>query len=268
MDRKLALPLCLCLLLTSCATVGHTSTPVPSSTPAPEPSEAAPAVTPPPAPEWGEQVYMTAFTAEGRQEPVFVPEYRLPLIKNADGIPAYEAVNAYYAAALDDLAISSADLAAWAMDDFAVTQATGDPFFDYVDTESYELTMSTPTRASVLRSHYSNSGGPYPTLYPLSDTFDLTIGSRLEFAQLFSCSADEAKQRVLESLLSLNAQGAYSGTVLDETLLKNAFQEENFYLTESAFTVYLSSSDFPRAIGTPTFAIPYADLEDILLPWD
>ena len=50
--------------------------------------------------------------------------------------------------------------------------------------------------------------------------------------------------------------------------MKNAFQEENFYLTESAFTVYLSGFDFPRAIGVPTFAIPYADLEDILLPWD
>ena len=263
MNRKLALPLTLCLLLTACATVSQTPTPTP--TPAATPT---PTAEPLPAPVWGEQVYMTAFVAEGRLDPVFIPEYRLPHIENADGIPVYEAINAYYAAALDDLAIDASDLAAWAMDDFAVTQATGDPFFDYVDTETYERTMETPTRVSILRSHYSNSGGPYPTLYPLSDTFDLTTGARLAFADLFSCSAQEAEERVWTALAGLNAQGAYSSTVLDEALLKNAFSPEDFYLTESAFTVYISSPEFPRAVGTPTFAIPYADLEDILLPWD
>lgn len=263
MKRKLALPLALCLLLTACATVEHDPTPAPTPTPEPTPT-----AEPLPAPEWGEQVYMTAFVADGRLDPVFIPEYRLPLIKNADGVPGYEAINAYYAAALDDLAISSSDLAAWAMDDFAVTQATGDPFFDYVDMESYEITMSSPARVSILRSHYSNSGGPYPTLYPISDTFDLTTGARLGFADLFSCSADEAEGRIWEAVLALNADGAYSNTVLDETTLKNAFSPEDFYLTESAFTVYFQSGDFSRAIGTPTFAVPYTDLEDILLPWD
>ena len=262
MNRKPVLPLALCLLLTSCATVSHPSA-APASTP-----PAVPTAEPLPAPEWGEQVYTTAFVAEGRADPVFVPEYRLPRIENADGIPAYEAINAYYAAALEDLSISSSDLAAWAMDDFAVTQATGDPFFEYVDTERYELTMESATRVSVLRSHYSNSGGPYPTLYPLSDTFDLTTGERLSFASLFSCPAQEAEERVWAALAGLNAQGAYSGVVLDEATLKAAFSPENFYLTESALTVYIPSAELPQAVGIPTFAIPYADLEDILTGWE
>lgn len=267
MRSKLILPLCLCLALSACATVEHdpTPTPVPSA-PTAEPT---PAATPRPAPEWGEQVYMTAYAPEGRQDdPVFIPDYRLPLIQNAGGIGAYEAINAYYAAALDDLAISAAETGSWAIDDYLTAQATGDPFFDYVDTESYELTMESETRVSILRSHYSNSGGPYPTLYPLSDTFDLTTGARLTFSDLFTVSAQEAKERVLSALLSLNAEGAYSNTVLDETLLKNAFDQENFYLTEDALTVYFPDTELPRAVGVPTFAIPYTDLEDILLPWE
>ena len=246
MRSKLILPMCLCLALSACAVVEHDPTP-----------------TPPPT------LYMTAFAPEGRlDEPVFIPDYRLPLIQNAQGIPSYEAINAYYAAALDDLAVSAAEVGGWAIDDYLTTQATGDPFFDYVDTETYELTMESQTRVSVLRSHYSNSGGPYPVLYPLSDTFDLTTGARLGFADLFSCSAQEAKERVLDAVLSLNAQGTYSKTVLDESMLKNAFSEENFYLTEDAFTVYFPNADLPQAIGTPTFAVPYTDLEDILLSWD
>ena len=51
-------------------------------------------------------------------------------------------------------------------------------------------------------------------------------------------------------------------------MLKNAFSPENFYLTEDAFTVYFPNVDLPRAVGTPTFAIPYTDLEDILLSWE
>ena len=73
---------------------------------------------------------------------------------------------------------------------------------------------------------------------------------------------------MLGALLELNAQGAYANTVLDETMLKNAFSPENFYLTEDAFTVYFPNVDLPRAVGTPTFAIPYTDLEDILLSWE
>lgn len=265
MDRKLTLPLALCLLLTACAGAGHTPTPAPTPTAQIDP---VPTATPLPAPEWGEQVYMTAFGVEGRMDPVFLPEYRLPKIENAGGVSAYEAINAYYAAALDDLAISAAELAGWAIDDYAVTQVSGDPFFDYVDSETYELTMEASTRVSILRCHYSNSGGPYPTLYPMADTFDLTTGARLSFADLFSCDADEARQRVLTAALTLNSAGKYSNTVLDENTLKDSFWEENFYLSEDSLVVFFPNSEFPRAVGTPTFAIPFVDLEDILLSWE
>ena len=103
MRSKLILPMCLCLALSACAVVEHDPTPtpppsLPTAQPTPEPALR-------PAPEWGEQVYMTAFAPEGRRDdPVFIPDYRLPLIKNAEGVAAYEAINAYYAAALDDLA--------------------------------------------------------------------------------------------------------------------------------------------------------------------
>lgn len=267
MNGKSILPLSLCLLLTACATVEPTSTP-PGIVQATATAEPAPTAAPTPTPVWGEQVYLTAFAAEGRDEPVFSPDYRLPFIENADGITAYETINAYYATALDDLAVSAAEVAGWAIDDYYTTQATGDPFFNYVDTESYELTLQTASRVSILRSHYSNSGGAYPTLYPLSDTFDLTTGERLELADLFSRSAEETEETILNAVLALNAEKAFNHTVLDETALQEGFSTRNFYLTEDALTIYFPELDLPRAVGTPTFAIPYTELGDTFLPID
>lgn len=267
MNRKSILPLSLCLLLTACATVEPTPTP-PAIVQATATTEPTPAATHAPAPVWGEQVYLTAFAAEGRDEPVFSPDYRLPFIENAGGVVAYGVINAYYATALDDLAVSAAEVAGWAIDDYYTTQATGDPFFNYVDTESYELTLQTASRVSVLRSHYSNSGGAYPALYPLSDTFDLTTGERLELADLFSCSAEEAQETALNAVLALNAEKAFNHTVLDEASLREGFSPKNFYLTENALTIYFPELDLPRAVGTPTFAIPYTELGDIFLPID
>lgn len=270
MRRRLILSLALCLLLTACSTVAEYASPVPSpeGSAAPAPSASAPPEeTAAPAPEWGEQVYMTAYAVEGRPEPVFAPEYRLPEIENAQGVSAYEAINAYYAAALDDLASSAAELSGWAVDDFKASQITGDPFYAYVDTERYEISLETPARVSVLRSHYSNVGGPSPAMYPVGDTFDLTTGTRLTFAGLFTCSEEEARQRVLDAVLALNAQGAYAGAVLDEGNLTAAFQPEQFYLTEDSLVCYFPDGDLPGAVGSVTFAVPYTDLEDILTPW-
>ncbi len=264
MTSKLALPLALCLLLAGCATISH------DFSPAPSPSEAVPTpeASPLPSPEWGEQVYMTAFSVEGRETPVFSPEYHLPKIQNADGIPAYEAVNTYYATELDDLASSSSELSAWAVDDYKASLMADFPFYAYADTESYELTMETPSRVSILRSHYSSFGTPAPALYPIGDTFDLVTGERLSFADLFTCPADQARERVLSALLALNAAGSYSNTVLDADALRAAYNSEQFYLTEDSLVCYYPSGDLPRAVGCPTFAIPYTELEDIFAPWE
>jgi len=260
--RPLPLLLSLLICLTGCSTVAE------HASPSPTPAESAqPAPAEVPAPEWGEQVYMTAFAAEGRDEPVFSPEYRLPKIDNAAGIGAYEAINDYYAAALDKLAVSASDLAAWAVDDYKTARATGDPFYPYVDTEDHQIALQTGQVVSILRSHYNNTGGPSPQLYPIGDTFDLATGARLTFADLFTCGPTEAAARVLDLLLEQNAQGAYRGAVLDEEALRQAFEPEQFYLTEEALTLFFPEGDLPSALGSPTFAIPYSDLEDIWSLW-
>ena len=268
MFRRILCPLALCLLLAGCSTVADHASPPPSQSPAPEVSAPGNSGTPRPAPQWGEQTYMTAFAAEGREEPVFSPEYRLPKIENAAGIPAYEAINAFYASTLDDLAASAAELSGWAVDDYKTAQIVGYPFYNYVDTESYELTMETAGLVSILRSHYSNSGGPYPTLYPMADTFDLTTGARLTFADLFTVPEPEAQARVLNAVLALNEAGAYSGAVLDAEALRNAYSPQHFYLTEDSLVCYFPGGDLPNAVGSPTFAVPYTDLEDILASWE
>lgn len=264
MARTYFLPLALCLLLTGCSTVAEQA----RLSPAPSEQPSQPAATVRPAPEWGEQVYMTAYLTEGRDTPVFAPEYRLPEIKNAASDSAYEAVNAFYAGALSDLAASAAEVSGWAVDDYKTARAAGYPFYDYIDTESYELTLETASRVSILRSHYSNSGGPSPALYPIGDTFDLASGDRLSFADLFSCPAEEAQSTVLEQVLALNQQGVYAGAVLDADALRTAYNAEHFYLTEDSLVCYFPGGELPNAVGSPTFAIPYTDLKEIMRPWE
>lgn len=270
--RKIsALPLALCLLLTGCATVSDYASPTPAlgqeATPAPAGST-APEAAPPPAPVWGEQVYLTGYAVQDREEPVFSPEYRLPRIENADGVPAYEAVNSYYAAALEELAVSAAELSGWAVEDYNLALTLGNPFYNYVDSESYVLSLNTAARVSVLRTHVSNLGTPYPSTYPVGDTFDMTTGQRLDFAGLFTCSEEEARDRVLSAVLEQNARGSYAGTVLDEASLREAYWPEWFYLTEDSLVVYYPQGELSPALGSPTFAIPYTELEDILTPWE
>ena len=283
MRKWYAPALALCLLLTGCATVsdyasptpalGQEAEPTPAVSSAPEGSQPpeisqSPEGTPPPAPVWGEQVYLTGFAVQDREEPVFSPEYRLPKIENADGVPAYEAVNSYYADALEELAVSAAELSGWAVEDYNLALTLGNQFYNYVDSESYVLSLNTAARVSVLRTHVSNLGTPYPTTYPVGDTFDMTTGARLSFADLFTCSEEEAQDRVLSAVLAQNAQGSYAGTVIDEDSLRAAYWPQWFYLTEDSLVVYFPQGELSAALGSPTFAIPYTELEDILTPWE
>lgn len=277
MNGKKLLPLCLCLglLLTGCATVAEYASPTPplgqeaTATPSagPESPTPAPSDTPRPQPEWGEQVYMTSYVVQDRPEPVFSPEYRLPKITNAQGVPAYEAINDYYAGALDDLAVSAAELSGFAVEDYSIAQSLGDPFFNYVDSETFVLSLSTPTRVCVLRTHVSNLGNPHPLNYPLADTFDLSTGARLGFADLFTCSAETARERVLSAVLARNAASGYSGVTLDEEQLRQGYDPEKFYLTEDSLVVYYPQGTLASALGSPTFAVAYTELEDIFAPW-
>lgn len=277
MTGKKLLPLCLCLglLLTGCATVAEYASPTPplgqeaTATPSvgPESPTPAPSDTPRPDPEWGEQVYMTSYVVQDRPEPVFSPEYRLPKITNAQGVPAYEAINDYYAGALDDLAVSAAELSGFAVEDYSIAQSLGDPFFNYVDSETFVLSLSTSSRVCVLRTHVSNLGNPHPQSYPLADTFDLTTGERLGFADLFTCPVEEARERVLSAVLAHNAASGYSGVTLEEEQLRQGFDPEKFYLTEDSLVVYYPQGTLSSALGSPTFAVAYAELEDIFAPW-
>lgn len=260
MKSKHFLPLTALLLLTACTPAGEVQV---DATATPVVSEATRTV-----PDWGVQVYTTSFTAEGHNAPVFSPEYRLPKIKNAEGIPAYEAINAYYAEILDSLAIAASETAGWALEDLNITKATGDPFYPYIDTEQYAVAMESRDRVSILRTHTNATGSPATLTYPTGETFDLTTGERLYFADLISVSEETAQESVLAAVCRLNAANGYSGTVLPEEELRESYHPEQFYLTEDSFVVYYPAGTLTGITNSPTFAIPYSDLEEILTPWE
>ena len=265
MRRFPVLGLALILLLSGCSTVAeHSETPNPS----PIPDAAVTEAVRPDPPVWAEQTDAAVFPDDGQSAPVFSTAYSLPRIDNADASPAYQRINDFYAAALGDLTEAADERFAQARKAAEHAAAQGEAFQPFADGESYEITMATARQVSILRSHYSNSGGPYPLLYPIGDTFDLTTGQRLSFADLFTIPADQAAARVLEAVLDSNAAGSYGDTVLPEDVLMAVWSPEQFYLTEDSIVLYFPDSELPHAVGTPTFAVPYTQLEDILQTWE
>ena len=265
-NRRTILPLALCLLLTSCATVEEyaSPSPAPSGGTGIEDTQA----TPVPAPQWGEQIYQTSFTAEGRQRPVFSPEYRLPKILNAEGVPAYEAINSYYEEALASLASAAAETSGWAIEDYNMSTSSDFPFYEYVDTERYVISLETAARVCILRTHTNSAGSPSTVRYPVGEVFDLTTGARLYLADLVSCTEEEAQERILSAVIAINGSAGYNGSPLDEEALRGAYHPERFYLTEDSFVVYYPAGDIAGTTDSPTYAIPYTELEDILTPWE
>ena len=157
--RPSVLALVLCLLsLTACGgEVASAPTPAPSSAP-------TPVITPTPKPvlTWSEQVFEEEYTAPDGTV-VMTTRYTLPDILQANENPAWQAIHDFYAREGGDLTANAAQQEEWALGDYESAESTGFPFSPYVDEQSYAFTRLTDQWASVLRTHYMNSGGPYPT---------------------------------------------------------------------------------------------------------
>lgn len=261
--RSALLALALCLLLAAC---GGRAEPTPTPTPVPTPT---PQATPTPAPTltWGEQVFGQEYTASDGTV-IMTTRYTLPDILQPEENPSWQAIHSFYAQEGEELAANAAQQKEWALGDYESAGATGFPFSPYVDEQSYQFTRLTDQWASVLRTHYMNSGGAHPTTFYFTDLWDLSTGSQLTLAECFDTDSETALARVLEQVLALNDQGAYGGEVWQEEAIRSSFDPALFYFTEEGLVIPFQASTLsPQGALIPSQAIPYSALEDILWIW-
>ena len=194
-------------------------------------------------------------------------KFSLPLIENAEGVAAYEAINQWYLDLSAGLRSDTLANAGQADADYALSKSMGYAFTYYTDEESYEITHQTDRMVSILRTHYGHTGGTYPTLLYMADHFDLTTGAVLTFDDFFT-DPDAAASIALEEVLRQAAQGDANGTTYDTALAESLFKRENFYLTADAVVFFYQPQDLaPNAAGAPTFPVPRSLFGDLLASW-
>ena len=242
-------------------------TPEVSSTPAPtqsQPVETAQAE----APVWGVQESECSQADDEDTDVLLVQgRFSLPLIENAEGVAAYEAINQWYLDLSAGLRSDTLANAGQADADYALSKSMGYAFTYYTDEETYEITHQTDRLVSILRTHYGHTGGTYPTLLYMADHFDLTTGEVLTFDDLFT-DPDAAAAIALEEVLRQAAQGDANGVTYDAALTERLFNRENFYLTADAVVFFYQPQDLaPNAAGAPTFPVPRSLFGDLLADW-
>ena len=242
-------------------------TPEVSSTPAPTESQPA-ETTQAEAPVWGVQESQCSQNDDEDTDVLLVQgKFSLPLIENAEGVPAYEAINQWYLDLSAGLRSDTLANAGQADADYALSKSMGYAFTYYTDEESYEITHQTSQMVSILRTHYGHTGGTYPTLLYMADHFDLTTGEVLTFDDFFT-DPDAAAAIALEEVLRQAAQGDANGTTYDAALAESLFKRENFYLTAGAVVFFYQPQDLaPNAAGAPAFPVPRSLFGDLLAPW-
>ena len=276
MKRRI-LPLigALLILLSACSPKepAPTAVPTPSEVPAPTVSQTPePAPTPvptqAPAPVWGEQVSECSRSSEGEDEVLLVSgRFSLPLIENADGVAAYEAINDFYLDLSAGLRSDTLANAAQAAEDYSLSKAMDFPFSSYSDEETFALKRETPRMVSILRTHYGYTGGVYPTVLYLADNFDLATGRELAFADFFT-DPDAAESLIRSTLQTAAEHGVEDEEAARLTALLERFNRENFYLTDDAVVFFTQPDpDTPHAAGAVEGSVSYATLGGLLVDW-
>ena len=209
---------------------------------------------------WTDQTYAQEFTAADGTVVMSV-DYVFPAIEEAAASPVWQKITDYYAAEGAAYMDTARELAGYAEGDYQVAQAMGEDFLPYGEAHSYRISYQSDSLVSIVRSYYANSvtGAAHPANYQFSELFSLKTGDRLALSSLFTDSS-AGQERVLD-LLAERAAGA--GYTRED--LKGQFNESYFYLNDTGFVFYYQPDTLaPHAAGILEFAIPYAELEDLL----
>lgn len=236
-----------------------TAAPVSTPTPTPDPTPAPTAVVLV-APELTEQRFRQAFTAEDGTVVLSV-DYALPHVVNYPDSAALLAIDDRYtqmgAALLDNAASTAQD----AVSDYEVSLQAGLPFQPTIEEMSYEVTFLSERVLSVSRTFYAAAAeAAHPTVLLLGDSFDLRDGRRLTFGDLCT-DVESATQAALEAVCQSEALAGL------ERQAEEAFQPDQFYLTDTGFTFWFQPGELGASNSPIEVEVPYEALEGYLVEW-
>ncbi|NLM62115.1 MAG: DUF3298 domain-containing protein [Clostridiales bacterium] len=117
----------------------------------------------------------------------------------------------------------------------------------------------------------SYQGGAHDNIAIMSETFDLSNGTRITADNLFTVSEEEYTTRIKQYILAEMDKNVEKGDAMYfdnyHELLDATYDKEAFVLTEDSLHVYFQVYDLaPFAAGLIQFDIPYEYLKDILNP--
>lgn len=263
MKKYLFLPLTAIFLMLAACSGNSAAAPSAAATPSPTPS-AVQTEELADTPEWGDQTFAQTFSEEDGTA-AMTASYTLPKIKNAQNVPAWQTINAWYEDKGKALLENVQESGSQALDDLNIARTMKYEFEPYADEETWKR-LDTPSDSivSILRTHYMSMGGASPTTFYFAETFDLESGKKLTLDDIFTVPAEKYLKRIHAAI---NKQNNASKTPVEAGGLGDEFNAEYFYLTEDSLVIFYQEGTFGGGMGTLEFAIPYKDMEDILTAW-
>lgn len=142
----------------------------------------------------------------------------------------------------------------------------------YCVSQSYQATRLDERVLSVFGYVYSNAGGPHPSHYLNSATYDLETGKRITLSDILkdeSC-LESLAERVLDTLSNRGEDSMlfddYVSVVMDH-FTPGSPNFDSWYFSDQGLVIYFSVYEISSyAAGDFVMEYTYGDLQDILLP--
>jgi len=132
----------------------------------------------------------------------------------------------------------------------------------------YEVKLNDGKLFSVRRESYQNTGGAHPMQSLSAETFRVSDGAKMLFADLFKVSRDEVNARLAPLVKAEMEKREKEGISYYDNAKETALamrSETDFYLTDTHLVLFWQVYELaPYAAGLQEFAIPLSDLSDIL----
>ena len=153
----------------------------------------------------------------------------------------------------------SSDLYRQAVATYRESQANDFPFRLFEAVLHYETTYNQHCHFSLYRDQYTFTGGAHGSTIRASNTWNLMSGSNIPLSAFFP-EGQEYRTSLIDQITKQAGENPENFFEEYPTLIANAFNEEQYYLTPSGIAIYFQLYDIaPYSTGIPVFTIPYVD---------
>ncbi len=135
------------------------------------------------------------------------------------------------------------------------------PFRVYEYYIDFEIAYSENCTLSLYYDTYTYTGGAHGSTIKKSNTWNLDLGKEMSLEDYIVDSVNY-KEFVIDGVINMieATKGTSQYVYFDEyeKLVKDTFDDDNFYLTQEGLNIYFQQYDIaPYSSGIPTFTFPY-----------